>query len=140
MSEIPEEIKLEAGTLIRHRVLGYEGQIDGTTQLQSCFTQGGELAGSHTKQRFQYRVAVKGEVMRRIAPAEDLEVLEGVTAVLCPGCGHSFKTKPGHKDKPGGRCLCDGWICPSCLTCQSTTCTQQRKRLSRKVARKKGTG
>ena len=111
MSERPEEIRLQDGTLIRHKVAGYEGRIDGTTEIKSCFTTGGELLDKpSTKQIFQYRVAVKGESMRRIAPAEDLEVLDGVVEVVCPRCRSSYWSKPGLTDKPGGRCGCGEWI------------------------------
>jgi hypothetical protein len=139
MSDAREEVKLQDGTLIRHRVVGYEGRIDGTTALKVCFTQGGaSLANATAKQVFQYRVLVAGEIMRRIAPIEDLVVLEGVTEVLCPGCHLSFRTKPGHADKPGGRCQCGGWICPACWRCQeSAPCAKQRLRLARKSAAKK---
>jgi hypothetical protein len=32
------ELILEDGTLVRHKVAGYEGRIEGTTKIQSCFT------------------------------------------------------------------------------------------------------
>ena len=139
MPETINEAKLQDGTLIRHRIVGYEGRIDGTTGLKICFTQGGAALGnSNTKQLFQYRVLVQGEIMRRIAPLEDLEVLEGVVAVICPGCHASFRSKPGRANKPGGRCQCGGWICPFCSTCQQTTpCAKQRLRLARKLGLKK---
>ena len=139
MSDARDEVKLQDGTLIRHKVTGYEGRIDGTTALKVCFTQAGASLGNATsKQAFQYRVLVVGEIMRRIAPIEDLVVLEGVTEVLCPGCQVSFRTKPGHTNKPGGRCQCGGWICPSCWRCQeSTPCAKQRQRLVRKSGIKK---
>lgn len=144
MSETIARVKLQDGTLIRHKVAGYEGRIDGTTGIKTCFTSGGELLDkSSTKQTFQYRVAVKGESMRRIAPAEDLEILEGAEQVVCPHCQFSFQTRPGIGDKPGGRCECGGWICPSCLDCRDASgqppCLKQRKRLARKVTlQKKG--
>ena len=139
MSDAREEVKLQDGTLIRHRVTGYEGRINGTTALKTCFTQRGEpLENAHTKQTFQYRVLVEGEIMRRIAPIEDLEVLEGVAEVVCPGCHVSFQSKPGHANKPRGRCQCGVWICPFCLTCQDKTpCAKQRQRLARKLDVKK---
>jgi len=135
--------KLQDGTLIRHKVAGYQGRIDGTTEIKTCFTAGGELLDkSNSKQTFQYRVAVEGESMRRIAPAEDLEILEGVTAVTCSRCHFCFQTRPGFADKPGGRCQCDGWICPSCLACQATNeaCLKQRRRLARRLAVEKKAG
>ncbi len=139
MSETREEVKLQDGTLIRHKVVGYEGRIDGTTALKICFTQKGEsLGNSNTKQMFQYRVLVEGEIMRRIAPVEDMEVLEGVMEIVCPGCHSPFRSKPGRANKPGGRCQCGGWICPFCSTCQDTApCAKQRLRLARKLAPKK---
>ncbi|MCZ6625252.1 MAG: hypothetical protein O7B35_13665 [Deltaproteobacteria bacterium] len=144
------QVKLENGTLVRHKMAGYEGRIDGTTEIKTCFTVEGELLGkSNTKQTFQYRVAIEGESMRRIAPAEDLEILEGVTEVICSRCHSPFQTKPGFADKPRGRCECGSWICPSCLACQDTNeqtaqsgqspCPKQRKRLTRKLTlQKKG--
>lgn len=150
MSERMDHIRLQDGTLIRHKVTGYEGRIDGTTEIKTCFTAGGELLQkSNSKQTFQYRVAVKGESMRRIAPAEDFEILEQGAEVTCPCCHLSFQSKPGLVSKPRGRCQCGGWICPSCLACQDSNegtaksrqspCLQQRRRLARKVAlQKKG--
>ena len=148
MSERREQVKLQDGTLIRHNVIGYEGRIDGTTEIKPCFTMAGELmVKPDTKQIFQYRVAVAGEAMRRIAPPEDLEVLEGVVEVVCLSCHSSFHSKPGLIDKPGGRCQCGAWICPSCLACRSTgmraakdeppPCLKEKKRLLRKLAAEK---
>jgi hypothetical protein len=138
MSDARDEVKLQDGTLIRHRVAGYEGRIDGTTALKICFTQGGESLGNATaKQAFQYRVLVIGEIMRRIAPIEDLEILEGVTGVVCTSCHVSFQSKPGRANKPGGRCQCGGWICPSCWRCQDGVCAKQRLRLARKLGPQK---
>ena len=148
MSERIDPIKLQDGTLIRHKVAGYQGRIDGTTEIKTCFTARGELLVKfNAKQTFQYRVAIKGESMRRIAPAEDLEILDGVVEIICPRCHSSFQSKPGLTDKPGGRCQCGGWICPSCLACQDTNeqtangrqspCPKQRKRLVRKLAAQK---
>lgn len=138
MSETPAQVKLQDGTLIRHKVTGYEGRIDGITEIKTCFTAGGELLEkSNTKQTFQYRVVIKGESMRRIAPAEDLEILEGAAKTICPHCQYSFQTKPGLTDKPGGRCVCGGWICPSCLACQDVSgqpaCPKQRKRIAKRL-------
>ena len=145
MSKNRVEVKLENGTLIRHKVAGYEGRIDGTTEIQKCFTLRGELLPYPTgKDLFQYRVMVKGESLRRIAPADDFEILETFVEVICPRCQKSFKSKPGLADKPGGRCQCGGWICPTCLACQDTDgepaksrqspCLKQRKRLDRRLA------
>ena len=82
MPDRVDEIRLQKGTIIRHKVAGYEGRIDGTTEIRACFTARGELVGkSSPGQTFQYRIAVAGELLRRIAPPEDLEVLESsVTA------------------------------------------------------------
>jgi len=138
MSQQP--VRLQDGTLVRHRPTGYEGRIDGTTAIKECFTLGGELLNkSTTKEIFQYRVLVKGESMRRIAPAEDLEILEEVRQIVCSACNFSFQSKPGLLDKAGGRCECGGWICPACLSCQAThLCPRERQRLSKKSgARKK---
>jgi hypothetical protein len=142
MSETPAPVKLQDGTLIRHKVIGYEGRIEGTTEIKTCFTAGGELLSKfNSKETFQYRVVVKGESMRRIAPAEDLEILEGAVEFSCPHCQFSFQTKPGFADKPAGRCECGGWICPSCLDCrdanEQSPCLKQRKRLARKLSLQK---
>jgi hypothetical protein len=65
MSEVKLESKLHDGTLIRHKVTGYEGRIQGTTQIKSCFTRGGELLASPTtKDLFRYRIVVEGESQR----------------------------------------------------------------------------
>jgi hypothetical protein len=145
MSKALEEVKLQDGTLIRHKTVGYEGRIEGTTQITTCFTAAGALLpSSSTRQTFQYRVVVAGESMRRIAPAEDLEILEAVAEVVCPRCRYSFRSKPGVGNKPGGRCECGGLICPACLACQGTNegtgkdvapvCSKQRSRQLRKLA------
>ena len=152
MSRIVAEVKLQDGTLIRHKVAGYEGRIDGTTEIKSCFTTAGELlTKSSSGQTFQYRVLVAGESMRRIAPAADLEILEGVASVVCLSCGYFFHSKPALENKPGGRCQCGGWICPACLACQginnktdrsgAPVCLKQRSRQTRKLAaRRKSRG
>jgi hypothetical protein len=135
------EISLRDGTLVRHKKKGYEGKIEGTTGIKSCFTRGGDLLETPiSKEVFQYRVAVNGESMRHIAPFEDLEVLDASMALLCVRCHQSFFTKPGLVGKAGGRCVCGGWICPVCLGCQSeeaandktTSCLDQRKRFLKK--------
>jgi hypothetical protein len=148
MSERKVEVKLQDGTLVRHKVAGYEGRIDGTTEIKNCFTVRGESLGNPTtKELFQYRVVVTGESLRRIAPAEDLEILDGVVEVICPKCHCSFQSSPGLTDKPRGRCQCGGWICPTCLACQDlndeptqsrqSPCVKQRKRLARRLAMEK---
>ena len=142
MSKTMAQVKLQDGTLIRHKVTGYEGRIEGTTEIKICFTAGGELLDKYNgKQIFQYRVAVEGESMRRIAPAEDFEILEGVVETICPSCHSSFQTKPNFPDKPRGRCQCGGWICPSCLACQDAgaqpPCLKQRRRLARRLTLEK---
>lgn len=148
MSERVYQDKLQDGTLIRHKVIGYEGRIDGTTEIKSCFTSGGKaMERPSTGQVFQYRVFVEGESLRRIAPSQDLEILEGVEDIVCLRCHSTFHTKPGMADKPGGRCQCGAWICPSCLACRSTggetaaakqsTCSKEHKRLLRKSTAKK---
>ena len=149
MSDKRIEDRLEDGTIIRHKVAGYEGRIEGTTGIKTCFTAKGELANPMTHQLFQYRIVVQGESVRRIAPAEDFEILDGVVEVICPGCHCSFQSKPGLADKPRGRCQCGGWICPTCLACQDVNdepaksqrspCLKQRKRLTKKLAMQKKT-
>ncbi len=140
------KIALQDGTLVRHKVAGYQGKIEGTTGIKTCFTKGGALlAVSLAKEAFQYRVVVSGEPMRHIAPADDLEILEQAAETVCPRCDSRFRTKPGLLDKPAGRCECGGWICPSCWACQAADpesskneqCLKQRKRLVRKLASEK---
>jgi len=140
MSKPIEVSALPNGTMIRHKTAGYTGRIDGTTAIRACFTAGGELLGNAvTKDAFQYRVSVAGESLRRIAPVEDLEILEQTSQVICPSCGHSFHTKLDSKGKPRGRCRCGGWICPICLSCRSgeaaekKACVSERKRQSKKL-------
>ena len=135
-------VKLQDGTRVRHKVIGYEGLIEGTTGIKACFTDVGELLKYRdSKQTFQYRVFIKGEPMRRIAPDDDLEILELAEEVICPQCRLSFRTKPDIANKPGGRCTCGGWICPFCVYCQDRSgqspCPNQRKRLMRKLAPRK---
>jgi hypothetical protein len=125
------------------------GRIDGTTEIKACFTTAGKAVsgGSSVKQTFQYRVVVAGEAMRRIAPEEDMEILETVTTVICPVCHSSFQSKPGAAGKARGLCQCGNWICPICLCCQEApeggknggapTCPSERKRVVRKVALEK---
>jgi hypothetical protein len=136
------KVKLQDGTRVRHKVVGYEGLIEGTTGIKACFTDVGELLNDrYGKQTFQYRVFLKGESMRRIAPDDDLEILELIEEVICPQCRFSFRTKPDFANKPGGRCTCGGWICPSCVYCQGGSgqppCLNQRKRLMRKLTLRK---
>jgi len=144
MAEIINKIRLRDGTFVRHKVIGYEGRIEGTTEIKTCFTRRGTLLViAPAKETFQYRVAVSGESMRHIAPAEDLEILDAMTQVVCLRCRHVFRTKPGVVDKAGGRCQCGGWICPACLACQTTEaseqspCLKQRKRVKKLANEKK---
>jgi hypothetical protein len=144
MAEIINKISLQDGTLVRHKTIGYQGTIEGTTEIKICFTRGGTLlAIPPTKEAFQYRVAVSGESMRHIAPAEDLEILDAMTEVICFRCHYAFRTKPGALDKAGGRCQCGGWICPACMACQTpeaseqSPCLKQRKRTVKKLANDK---
>jgi hypothetical protein len=150
MGDKNETVRLQDGTLVRHRIQGYQGRIEGTTAIKACFTRRGALLAMPTaKEAFQYRVVVTGEAMRHIAPAEDLEVLEEEKRidVSCFSCHSTFRTKPGLSDKPGGRCQCGGWICPSCLACQDASaessktgnspCVKQRQRLVRRLANEK---
>jgi len=140
------EISLRDGTLVRHKMIGYEGKIEGTTAIKTCFTRGGILlAAPITKESFQYRVAVTGAAMRFIAPVDDLEILDAATSITCTGCQKAFYSRPGLVGKACGRCACGGWICPSCLACQSDggakdkqkPCINQRKRFLKKAANDK---
>ena len=58
---------LENDTLVKHKILGYEGLIDGHTRMKLVFT--GERGCD-----IQYRIKVLGQDKRFIAPEEDLEV------------------------------------------------------------------
>ena len=136
------DVTLRDGTLVRHKMKGYEGKIEGTTAIKGCFTKGGVLLEPPvSKESFQYRVAVSGMSMRYIAPVDDLEVLDAVAEIRCVRCSKTFYSKPGVNNKAGGRCACGGWICPVCLGCQSedaakdkaSSCVSQRKRF-KKVA------
>lgn len=147
MSKNTVEVILEDGTLVRHKVAGYEGRIEGTTKIQSCFTSKGELLPYPGKCLFQYRIMVEGESLRRIAPVDDFEILEAALKVICFACHGSFESKPGLADKPRGRCKCGGWICPTCLACQEinlegskagrSPCLNQRKRFAARLALEK---
>jgi hypothetical protein len=141
LSAKPDAV-LENGTVIRHRTIGYEGTVDGITQIRECFTSAGEQLGKiSSKYAFQYRIIVAGESLRKIAPAEDLEVLEQTSEVRCARCTASFQTKLGAVGKPAGRCQCGEWICPYCWSCSHTAavptadrspCVHERKRLVKK--------
>ncbi len=139
------QARLRDGTLVQHKTNGYRGRIEGTTEIKSCFTRGGAtLALPTTKEAFQYRVVVTGELMRHIAPADDLEVLfeEPRVNVSCFNCHSVFRSKPGVVNKAAGRCDCGGWICPECLGCQAsneesatnghTPCVKQSRRMKRR--------
>ena len=137
------DVTLRDGTLVRHKMKGYEGKIEGTTSIKGCFTKGGVLLEPPvSKEIFQYRVVVSGMSLRYIAPVDDLEVLDAVTEITCVRCSKTFYSKPGVKNKAGGRCACGGWICPICLGCQAedaakdkaTACVSQRKRFQKKAA------
>lgn len=133
---------LRDGTLVRHKTVGYEGRIEGTTAIKTCFTRDGKLLGiPTTKEAFQYRVAVTGQSMRLIAPIDDLEILAASEEIVCIRCDRTFRSNPSGAGKVGGRCSCGGWICPVCLSCQADDdtkqkkpCINQRKRLQKKLS------
>lgn len=140
------ESSLRDGTLVRHKIRGYEGKIEGTTAIKACFTHGGAAPETPpSKEALQYRIAVNGETMRHIAPLQDLEIIDAATSIQCVRCQKSFTSKPGLSAKACGRCVCGGWICPVCLGCQSeeaaknkaTACVSQRKRFLKKQANEK---
>jgi len=58
---------IENDTLVKHKILGYEGLVDGVTKLKMLYT--GERAVE-----FQYRIKVLGVDKRFIAPEEDLQI------------------------------------------------------------------
>ena len=140
------EISLRDGTLVRHKNKGYEGAIEGTTAIKTCFTKGGNLLDTPmSKEAFQYRVVVSGMSIRYIAPVEDLEILDAAAEIACVRCHQTFCSKPGLAGKACGRCACGGWICPVCLGCQaedlsnekSRSCASQRKRFAKRIANDK---
>ena len=142
-------VSLRDGTLVRHKTIGYQGKVEGTTAIKACFTKGGALQGiAVNKESFQYRVAVDGLSLRYIAPVEDLEVIEAVAQIKCVRCNRGFNTKPSLKGKPGGRCACGARICPACAGCQPEEfdssklkpCASQHKRLLKKAASEKSFG
>ena len=137
------DIGLRDGTVVRHKKKGYEGKIEGTTAIKSCFTRNGALLEPpSSKEAFQYRVVVVGQSMRYIAPLDDLEILDVAVEFTCRRCQKTFSTTPGLAGKASGRCACGGWICPGCMGCQAedaagdkaTDCADQRKRLLKKLA------
>lgn len=70
------------GILVRHTIDGYQGCVEGTTRIKALFTDKGQpLTDARSKQTFQYRVVLEGEAVRRVAPAEDIEILEEVVGV-----------------------------------------------------------
>jgi hypothetical protein len=58
---------IENDTLVKHKILGYEGLIDGQTSMKLLFT--GERGCTH-----QYRIKIPGQDKRFVAPEEDLEI------------------------------------------------------------------
>ena len=58
---------IENDTLVKHKILGYEGLVDGQTRMKLIFT--GERGCE-----YQYRIKVLGQDKRFIAPEEDLEI------------------------------------------------------------------
>ena len=70
------------GILVRHTVDGYQGCVEGTTRIKELFTDRGQpLNDARSKQTFQYRVVVEGESVRRVVPAEDIEIVEEIVGV-----------------------------------------------------------
>ena len=41
MAEIVNKASLQDGTLVRHKTIGYQGTIEGKTEIKTCFTRGG---------------------------------------------------------------------------------------------------
>jgi hypothetical protein len=146
MIQASTQPRLSDGTLVEHKVSGYRGRIDGITEIKSCFTRAGANAMPNSiKDAFQYRIAVTGEPMRHIAPAEDLNVVveEAKVNISCFKCHTVFRTNPGVANRRNGRCECGGWICPECLACDSSSaaadtnragCTKQTQRMKRRHA------
>jgi len=59
----------EEGSVVKHKILGYEGLIDGHTNLKMLFT-------GNRKCEFQYRIKIPNQDKRLIAPEEDLKMLK----------------------------------------------------------------
>lgn len=149
MVEKVVQVRLNDGTLVEHKTSGYRGRIEGITEIKGCFTRGGAAVPPNmAKDAFQYRVVVTGEMMRHIAPAEDLEIVfeEPRVNVSCFNCHAVFRTKPDTTNKPAGRCVCGGWICPECLACDASShepqtqqggCVKQAQRMKRRQAKDK---
>ena len=65
MLKTVEQVKLQNGTIVRHKNVGYEGRIDGTTEIRSCFTAGGVLLDMHgSKQSFTACISIRGPPRR----------------------------------------------------------------------------
>ena len=58
---------IENDTLVKHKILGYEGLIDGQTRMKLIFTGARDCES-------QYRIKILGQDKRLIAPEEDLEI------------------------------------------------------------------
>lgn len=65
------DMELDNKTPVKHIRDGYKGWINGTTKMKEIFTGNKEV-------EFQYCVQIPNEDKRRIAPAEDLEVITDV--------------------------------------------------------------
>ena len=63
----------EDGSLVKHKDLGYEGLIDGRTNLKMLFT-------GNRQCEFQYRIKLPNQDKRLIAPEEDLKMLKAPVA------------------------------------------------------------
>jgi len=144
------EMTLTDGTVVRHKATGYQGLIDGTTALQNCFTNKGlALTLPAITETFQYRIAVAGEKLRRVAPARDLEIIvvEQSAKITCSSCQAIFLSRPGVLNKIGGKCECGSWNCPACLVCAAPSakasksarvvCARQRNRIAKQQANHK---
>ena len=59
----------EDKALVRHKKLGYEGLIDGQTNLRILFTGNKDC-------EFQYRIKIPNQDKRFIAPEKDLKMLK----------------------------------------------------------------
>lgn len=59
----------EDNTLVKHKKLGYEGLIDGQTNLRILFTGKKDCV-------FQYRIKIANQDKRFVAPKEDLKMLK----------------------------------------------------------------
>jgi hypothetical protein len=75
-------LRMPNGTKVRHRVEGYEGSIDGLTEIVE------KGAALNPDRRTQYRVDV-GQPQRKLAPEADLLILSDADGLMMIGKQHA---------------------------------------------------